>query len=206
MESRCWSLPVTCPNGCAIGPDPRGLLHESPDPGIVVSHSDQGRLPTDLSGRAPGRRDVGNLQPPWLSRGDRSTSAFPPMCSRSHAPPFPCLRHAAVPHPDGFDISRAADMLNGSSRPLIWVGGGAVASGAAQGIDALTWRLGAPALCTYAGRGVLPTGHPLLIDAPPQEPLVRELLAESDVLLMHRLGAGRHDHRKLDTSAAASVD
>jgi len=59
-----------------------------------------------------------------------------------------------------------------------------VSSDAADAVDALAWRLGAPVVTTFAGRGSLPAGHPLLVDAPVHEPAVDRLLHQADLLLV----------------------
>ena len=62
------------------------------------------------------------------------------------------LRKATVdvtPDPDEDDLERAIALLSRAERPLIWVGGGAVASGAAPEVALLAERLCAPVLTTY---------------------------------------------------------
>jgi thiamine pyrophosphate-dependent acetolactate synthase large subunit-like protein len=80
-------------------------------------------------------------------------------------------------------ITAAADLLNRSDRPLVWVGGGVATADAGQTVTDLAWRLGAPVVTSFAGRGVLPPAHPLLVDAPPHEPAVVELIGQGDALL-----------------------
>ena len=99
------------------------------------------------------------------------------------APPGPRPDVADPPAVDPADITAAADLLNRADRPLLWVGGGAIAADATATVTDLAWRLGAPVVPTYAARGVLPPAHPLLVDAPPHEPAVADLIAEADVLL-----------------------
>lgn len=91
-------------------------------------------------------------------------------------------RPSQPPAPTATDVDVVADAITRSRRPALWIGGGAVASGA--DIDTLAWRLGAPVFATYAARGLLPTGHPLLVDVPAMEPRARELLGEADLLLV----------------------
>jgi thiamine pyrophosphate-dependent acetolactate synthase large subunit-like protein len=81
------------------------------------------------------------------------------------------------------DLTAAADLLNRADRPVLLVGGGVVAAEATQTVTDLAWRLGAPVVTTFAGRGVLPPAHPLLVDAPLHEPATAALLAQADVLL-----------------------
>ena len=161
---------------------PRGLLHESADPGSWFHTLTKAVFQPTSVAELPEAVESAIATAMAFPRGPVYLGV-PADVLAQPCPAIPLPSNMPSTPPDGFDISRAADMLNGSSRPLIWVGGGAVASGAAQAIDALCWRLGAPVLCTYAGRGVLPTGHPLLIDAPPHEPLVRNLMGEADLLL-----------------------
>src|SRR4051794_38707977 len=70
------------------------------------------------------------------------------------------------------DTDRAIGAIARSSRPHLWVGGGARDAG--KDVDALATLLGAPVVTSYQGRGVLPAGHPLLVPAPPHEPEVTE--------------------------------
>lgn len=72
--------------------------------------------------------------------------------------------------------------LGDAQRPLIWVGGGAKDERTA--IDALARHLGAPVITTYSARGVLPTGHPHLVPAPPHEPQVTKLVEQADCTIV----------------------
>ncbi len=101
---------------------------------------------------------------------------------RASAPSAPRVPTEAPRQPSADDVSSAVDLLNHAKRPVLLIGGGAVAS--AADIDTLAWRLGAPVFATYAARGVLPPGHPLLVDVPIMEPRARALLAEADLLLV----------------------
>jgi acetolactate synthase-1/2/3 large subunit len=97
--------------------------------------------------------------------------------------PLPAVRVPGPPAPTNADVDLALRELAAADRPLLWVGGGAVQSGAAGSVADLAWRLGAPVLTTFASRGMLPAGHPLLVDAPPHEPEVADLLASADLLV-----------------------
>ena len=96
---------------------------------------------------------------------------------------LPAVRVPDPPAPTTADVDLALRELAGSDRPMLWVGGGVVQSGAAVSVADLAWRLGAPVLTTFASRGVLPVGHVLLVDAPPHEPEVADLLASADLLV-----------------------
>lgn len=67
--------------------------------------------------------------------------------------PFPC-----------FDISalkRAAEMINDSRRPVLYIGGGVVRSQASSQVTRLAEKAGIPVVMTLMGLGVLGAGHAL---------------------------------------------
>ncbi len=79
-------------------------------------------------------------------------------------------------------LAVAVELLQSAAKPLIWIGGGA--RNAEREIDHLARMLGAPVLTTYSARGVLPSGHPYLVPAPPHEPQVTELISQSDCTII----------------------
>jgi thiamine pyrophosphate-dependent acetolactate synthase large subunit-like protein len=96
---------------------------------------------------------------------------------------LPAAAPADARTPSSADVEAALAELSRSRRPLLWVGGGAVQSGAADAVAELAGRLGAPVLTTYAARGVLRAGHPLLVDVPPHEPEAEAVLASADLVV-----------------------
>jgi thiamine pyrophosphate-dependent acetolactate synthase large subunit-like protein len=80
-------------------------------------------------------------------------------------------------------LRRALEALERSRRPLIWAGGGAVQAGAGEALARLAERLVAPVVLTYSARGLLPRGHPCLVEAPPHVPEAGTLWDEADVVL-----------------------
>ena len=92
------------------------------------------------------------------------------------APPEPM-------RPDDEHLGRAAGVLERSRRPLVWAGGGALQAGAGEAVAALAERLVAPVILTYSARGLLPPGHPCLVEAPPHVAEVGALWDEADVVL-----------------------
>lgn len=83
--------------------------------------------------------------------------------------------------PDCRALDRAAELLRGAKRPLLWVGGGAV--DAAGAIRKLAGRLQAPVVSSINGRGVLPHDHPLYVGCQTHLPVFNELLADADLVL-----------------------
>jgi thiamine pyrophosphate-dependent acetolactate synthase large subunit-like protein len=80
-------------------------------------------------------------------------------------------------------LSRAAALLAGAERPLVWAGGGVANADAATAMIRMVERLGAPAITTQKGKGAIPSDHPLHIGNWANEQPVRDLIAECDVLL-----------------------
>jgi thiamine pyrophosphate-dependent acetolactate synthase large subunit-like protein len=84
---------------------------------------------------------------------------------------------------DEAHLSRAAEIVERSRRPLIWAGGGALQAGAGEALARLAERLVAPVLLTYSARGLLPPGHPCLVDVPPHVPAAGALWDEADAVV-----------------------
>lgn len=93
------------------------------------------------------------------------------------APPVP-------PVPDSALLQRAAEILFGAQRPLLYLGLGA--AGAAADLVRLAERLESPVFTTLSGKGVFPESHPLAVwpgcgEAAP--PFAREIAASCDATL-----------------------
>jgi len=63
-------------------------------------------------------------------------------------------------------IRRAAQMIWDARRPLVYAGGGIIASGASAELQTLVELTGAPAVLTLMGLGALPSEHPNFISMP----------------------------------------
>jgi len=61
------------------------------------------------------------------------------------------------------DLETAVDMLNAARRPILWVGGGVLASGAGPEMLELAERLSMPVTSTLMGLTVMPHDHPLCL-------------------------------------------
>ena len=161
----------------------RGLLHESADQGALFAPLAkavlQPRTATDAVAAVSEAMAIAMTHP----RGPVYVGV-PADVLNAPAPTVqtPTQIPAEPPAPSSADLEQVAALLAASRRPALWVGGGAVASGA--DVDSLAWRLGAPVFATYAARGLLPTGHPLLVDVPAMEPRARALLGDADLLLV----------------------
>ncbi len=82
-------------------------------------------------------------------------------------------------------IRRAAQMIQGSERPLVYAGGGIVAAGAAAELREFVERTDAPAVITLMGLGALPSEHPNFVSMPGMHGSYAANMAmtESDVLI-----------------------
>lgn len=72
--------------------------------------------------------------------------------------------------------------LNSGRRPVIVVGGGA--SDAVAEVRKFAEKLQAPVVCTTAGKGIMPEGHPLAVGPWLRAAGVRDLIASADPLIM----------------------
>ena len=75
---------------------------------------------------------------------------------------FPCEEKRAAP--DARAISRAADAILESERPVLYVGGGIVNSGASEALLAFAEGLQLPVTPTLMGLGGFPSAHPLCLN------------------------------------------
>lgn len=95
--------------------------------------------------------------------------------------PAPARSEPRPPSPE--EVAMAAEVLAGAERPVIWSGGGVVAAGASAELVHCAETMGAPVLTSQAGKGGMPTDHPLHVGNWANELPVREILDRSDALL-----------------------
>ena len=67
------------------------------------------------------------------------------------------------PEPDGSVLASMARMIAAAERPLLYVGGGVVASGAEQEVRELSAACGIPVVCTLMGLGIMDPSEPLAL-------------------------------------------
>jgi acetolactate synthase-1/2/3 large subunit len=91
-------------------------------------------------------------------------------------------------------IRRAAQMISESGRPLVYAGGGIIASGAAPDLKALVEAADLPAVCTLMGLGGLPSSHPNFISMPGMHGSYAANLAMTECDLLIAVGV-RFDDR-----------
>ncbi len=86
------------------------------------------------------------------------------------------------PAPDTDAIKRAAEMLRRAERPVIFAGGGAVSSEAADEVAELSRLLGAAVFTTLSAKGIIPEDQPLA-GGTTARPVCKDLIARADVAL-----------------------
>lgn len=70
-------------------------------------------------------------------------------------------RRQLPPEPDGWALSEAAAMINAAKRPILYLGGGVVHSGASGQAVRLAEKAGLPTVMTLMGLGAMPVDHAL---------------------------------------------
>ncbi|MGH3740508.1 MAG: acetolactate synthase large subunit, partial [Micromonosporaceae bacterium] len=114
---------------------------------------------------------------------------------------LPGYRPNANPH--GKQILQAAKLLSTSKRPVLYVGGGVIKSGATAQLRRLAELTGAPVVTTLMARGAFPDSHPQHLGMPGMHGSVSAVYAVQRSDLLIALGT-RFDDRvtgKLDTFA-----
>ena len=82
-------------------------------------------------------------------------------------------------------IARAAEVLSQARKPIVMVGGGAVAANATQALLDVASRLGAPIIMAGHGRGAVPDDHPVSLgDGWGRLTYFDDLFAEADATLI----------------------
>src|SRR5262249_28625712 len=89
------------------------------------------------------------------------------------------------PAVDAAGIAQAAELLNAAERPVLLVGAGIIASGAAAALRRLAERADIPVAATLLGLGVLPDEHPLFLGMVGMHaaPFTNLVLEECDLLI-----------------------
>ncbi|HWQ70178.1 MAG TPA: thiamine pyrophosphate-binding protein [Patescibacteria group bacterium] len=86
--------------------------------------------------------------------------------------------------PDEKRLEEAVELIAGARRPVIYAGGGAIASGAGKAIERLAELLNAPVLTSIKGKGIIPEGHDLSLGNLGTEEPVQSLLARADLAIV----------------------
>ena len=80
-------------------------------------------------------------------------------------------------------LSRAADLIRGASKVVVWAGGGVLTAEAELEVQQLAERLNAPVFTSTNGRGAIPEDHPLCMGPLTNMPAFGEVFASADVIV-----------------------
>jgi acetolactate synthase-1/2/3 large subunit len=159
----------------------RGLLHESADQGALFAPLAKRvwqPLTPEEAVAAVAEAAACALSAP---RGPVYVG-IPADALSAAAPTAPVVEVSPPLEPGDEQLEYAARLVDRAVRPVIWVGGGAVAARAGSAVAGLAQRIAAPVVETYAARGLL-AGSPWQLGAPPHEPDVAELIGRGDLLI-----------------------
>ena len=125
---------------------------------------------------------------------DIAKSAMQAMTTFSWPPAIDLPGYHPVTKPHAKQIREAARLLATAKRPVLYVGGGAIRSGAHAELRKLVDASGAPAVTTLMARGALPDSHPQNLGMPGMHGTVPAVAALQKADLIVALGA-RFDDR-----------
>jgi acetolactate synthase-1/2/3 large subunit len=107
------------------------------------------------------------------------------------------------PQPAAEQIERAAELLHGAERPVLYVGGGVIKANASEPLRELAESLNLPVVTTLMARGAFPDSHRQHLGMPGMHGTVAAVAALQEADLVVAVGA-RFDNRvtgKLDSFA-----
>lgn len=159
----------------------RGGLHESADQGAMFSAFAKAIHQPQTAAEAVEAVARGAETAMQWPRGPVYVG-IPNDLLRESAEPLPVSEPNRV-SPRAEDIGAALELIARAQRIVLWVGGGAVQSGAEDEVTRLAAKLGAPVLASWAGRGVVPASNPRVVDVPPHEPEITALIAQADLMI-----------------------
>jgi acetolactate synthase-1/2/3 large subunit len=141
----------------------RGALHEINDQQEVIRPITKWRQRVSEVGAIPGAIHEAMRQ--MRSGRPRPTEVeIPPdVLAATGEVVFPTPATSEPMAPNWEDVRRAAELLRGARKPLIWAGGGVVLAGAWRELVALAEALGAPVATTAEGKGTIPEDHALAL-------------------------------------------
>ena len=157
-----------------------GMLHEVPGQsatlGTVTKWTGIARTPAEVPGlvhdafralRTGRPRPVGIEIPPDVLQGRADISLVAPEPSATPVVPEPVT------------IRKAAALLDGAERPVIYAGGGVEAAGAWDELRELAEHIQAPVVMSLHGRGALDDRHPLALTSLAG----RDIVPRADIVL-----------------------
>lgn len=115
------------------------------------------------------------------TEGDSYNSSFDLSVEDSYTR-FPSLRS----RPTSDEVSKVISLIDSSSRPVIFAGGGSMMSQAFEEVRALAELIGAPVVTTLTSKGIIQEDHPLSLGCSGRQgyrPSANKALREADLIL-----------------------
>jgi acetolactate synthase-1/2/3 large subunit len=186
LSDACWSSTPMIHLTTRIGGDEfAGAVHETPGQGNVLGTV--GKSVVDISAEHA---------PDQMRRAIETAMRYPrgPVTVQVEAGAWhdDVIAAAATPvanlTPRSASLTEVVDTVAAavasSSRPVVFVGGGALAGDGGAAVLALATKLGAPIVTSYQGKGVATWSDDLYVGPWASEQAVRDLFAQSDLALV----------------------
>jgi len=161
----------------------RGVLHEA-EHQVPMLRSLCRRIETVRHGEDVGPAVVRTAVDVLSGRGQPGAVEIPIdlQRARTNRSPLPVPR-PFFELPSSRLVDEAARRLTAARRPLLWAGGGVIASDAAAAFRSLAEQIGAPVVTSIEGRGAIPEGHPLCLGPIADYAALRPVIEEADLVL-----------------------
>ncbi len=179
-----------------FGAQGRGRLHE------MISQFDAAKSVTQFARRAYTAQDVQNALAESFARfaSARPRPAYLEIpldvLAQSAGSGWKAVNLPSRPLASETQMLAAAAKLNGAKRPFIILGGGA--QGVGQWALKIADALQAPIITTVAGKGIVPSDHPLVWGPRLMLEATRKILMESDCILAIGTELSETDHWELN--------
>ncbi len=201
------SIPMVCVTGqVAAGFIGTDAFQEADTVGITQPVTKHNELVTDASQIARAIQEAFHIATtgrPGPVLIDIAKSALQAKTMFSWPQAFDLRGYHPIVKPHSKSIQEAARLIATARRPVLYVGGGVIRSGAWDGLRKLVDASGAPVVTTLMARGALPDSHPQHLGMPGMHGTVPAVAALQKADLIVALGA-RFDDRvtgKLDSFA-----
>ena len=211
LQDAVWSsLPLLHVTTTVSGTGFSGTVHETPDQHEILRLGGKDAMTVGASTAAADVRRAVELTRTG-PRGPVTVEVPVATWSEPTRPPTADTHAVGEHRPEPGLIDALVDALARATRPVVYVGGGAVRGDAGQAALALASRLGAPIVTSHPGKLVATWDHPLYIGPWATEPDVRDALRSADLAIvlgskLSTLGTFAWQLRLPDTTFRVTLD
>lgn len=160
----------------------------------ITKHSFLVRSADEVAGAIAAAHEIATTGRPGPVLVDISKDAQQGLADFQWPPQVSLPGYHPATQPHGRQVQAAAELLAHAQRPVLYVGGGVIRSGAAAQLKAFAEATGAPVVTTLMARGAFPDSHPQHLGMPGMHGTVPAVLALQQADLIVSLGA-RFDDR-----------